>query len=70
MKLDIRQKRAKSLAKNYELLLESHFAHTKTKIEVNRSFNNHFTESPLWDLFNEETDMLCKISCWEGPETL
>ena len=59
MKMDIRQKRAKFIAKNNELLQEFHFAHPKTKIELNRIYNNHFTGSPLWDLFNRETDMLC-----------
>ena len=59
MKMDIKQKRAKFIAKNNELNQEFHFAHPKTKIELNRIYNGHFTGSPLWDLFSRETEMLC-----------
>ena len=58
MKKDIRNKRASYIDKNNELIQEFHFAHPKTKIEVNQIYNSHFTGSPLWDLFSREADML------------
>ena len=59
MKMDTKQKRARYIEKNIELIQEFHFAHPKTKIELNRIYNGHFTGSPLWDLFNRETEMIC-----------
>ena len=59
MKMDIMNKRAKYIQKNNELMQEFYFCHPKTKIEINSIYNNHFTGSPLWDLFCRETDMLC-----------
>ena len=58
MKMDMKQKRARYIEKNIELLKEFHFAHPKTKIELNTIYNSHFTGSPLWDLFNRETETL------------
>ena len=51
-------KRAAFIDKNNELIQEFNFAHPKTKMEMNRIFNNHFTGSPTWDLFCKESEML------------
>ena len=59
MKMDIMNKRATYIQKNNELMQEFYFSHPRTKIEINAIYNNHFTGSPLWDLFSRETDMLC-----------
>ena len=58
MKKDIRTKRAAYIDKNIEIIQEFHYAHPKTKIEVNQIYNSHFTGSPLWDLFSREAEMM------------
>ena len=49
----MRIKRARYISKNIELNQEFHFSHARTKIEVNKIWNTHFTGSPLWNLFSE-----------------
>jgi hypothetical protein len=58
MKMDIMNKRATFIDKNNNLIQEFNFAHPKTKMEMNRIYNNHFTGSPIWDLFSRESEML------------
>ena len=58
MKRDIMNKRATFIDKNNTLIQEFNFAHPKTKMEMNRIYNNHFTGSPIWDLFSRESEML------------
>ena len=55
MMKDIKVKRANFIAKNCELLQEFHFAHPATKFKIITSFNSHFTGSPTWDLFSNES---------------
>ena len=50
---DIRIKVAKYASKNIELNQEFYFSHPRTKIEINKIWNTHFTGSPLWNLFSE-----------------
>ena len=59
MKMDIRTKRAAYINKSNTLMQEFSHTHPRTKNEINRIYNNHFTGSPLWDLFRREADMLC-----------
>ena len=59
MKKDIVNKRANYISKHNEIMQEFHFAHPRTKVDINQIYNSHFTGSPLWDLFSRETDMLC-----------
>ena len=58
MKMDIISKRANYIQKSNEIMQEFSFSHPKTKIEINCIFNNHFTGSPLWDLFSREAEMI------------
>lgn len=58
MKMDIRTKRAQYIEKNNEIMQEFHFSHPKTKMEINSIYNNHFTGSPLWNLFSRDSEML------------
>ena len=50
---DMRIKVAKYASKNIELNQEFYFSHPRTKIEINKIWNTHFTGSPLWNLFSE-----------------
>ena len=59
MKKDIMVKRASYIDKTNTINQEFHFSHPRTKNEINRIYNNHFTGSPLWDLFGREADMMC-----------
>ena len=58
MKMDIRTKRANYIEKNNEIIKEFSYAHPRTRNDVNRIYNNHFTGSPLWDLFCRDADMM------------
>ena len=58
MKLDIKAKRAGYIDKNNEIMQEFYFSHPRTKMQINSIYNNHFTGSPLWDLFGRESEML------------
>ena len=58
MKKDIMVKRATYIDKNVTLNQEFHYTHPRTKHEINGIYNNHFTGSPLWDLFSREAEML------------
>ena len=37
--------------KNIDLNQEFYFAHSDTKLAINKIYNSHFSGSPLWDLF-------------------
>ena len=58
MKMDIRTKRANYIEKNNEIIKEFSYAHPRTRNDINRIYNNHFTGSPLWDLFCRDADMM------------
>ena len=59
MKMDIKTKRADYIDKNNNIIQEFSYTHPRTRNEINRIYNNHFTGSPLWDLFSREADMMC-----------
>ena len=59
MKMDIKAKRANYIDKNNDLIQEFSYTHPRTKNKMNMIYNNHFTGSPLWDLFTREVDMMC-----------
>ena len=59
MKMDIKAKRANYIDKSNDIIQEFSYTHPRTKNEVNKIYNNHFTGSPLWDLFSREADMIC-----------
>ena len=54
IKLDMKLKRGKYIARNCELQQEFFFAHPDSKFELNRIYNSHMTGCPLWDLFSRE----------------
>ena len=47
---DIKEKRAKYIERNCELLQEFSFAHPAVKCNLNRIYNSSFSGSVLWDL--------------------
>ena len=55
---DIKMKRAQYIQKCCELQQEFSFAHPRSRFKANMIFNSHFTGSPLWDLFSDETRKL------------
>ena len=57
--MDIKAKRANYIDKNNDLIQEFSYTHPRTKNKMNMIYNNHFTGSPLWDLFTREVDMMC-----------
>ena len=59
MKMDKKKKRAAYIDRNNTLFQEFYHAHPRTKNKINRIYNNHFTDSPLWNLFCREAGMLC-----------
>ena len=61
MSSDIRQKRARYIQRNNELIQEFYFAHPQTKNHINNIYNMSFSGSPLWDLFSEDVISLEKI---------
>ena len=58
MNVDLMKKRATFIDRNAELCQEFPFAHPRTKVFLNRTFNTHFTGSQLWNLFGKEAKML------------
>ena len=46
------------ISKNNELIQEFSFAHPRTKFQVNKIFNSHFSGQVLWDLFSREAEMI------------
>ena len=50
---DMKIKTARYVGKNIAISQEFHFSHPRTKIEVNKIWNTHFSGSPLWNLFSE-----------------
>ena len=55
---DMRIKAAKYVSKNIELNQEFYFSHPRTKIEINKIWNTHFTGSPLWNLFSDGLSLI------------
>ena len=49
----MKQKMAKYIDKNCNLIQEFHFAHPSTKISLNNIYNCHFSGSQTWDLFSK-----------------
>ena len=49
---DLLEKRARYIARNNELRQEFHYAHYKTKIQINNIYNTSFYGAPLWDFFS------------------
>ena len=58
MSRDMKIKRAEYISKNCDLQQEFKFAHPKTRFQTNLIFNSHFTGSPTWDLFSDDTKRL------------
>ena len=58
LKKDMREKRARYISRNNEILQEFGFAHPKTKFNINKIFNSHFSGQVLWDLFSREAEMI------------
>ena len=58
MKKEIIEKRAGYINKNSELCQEFYFSHPRSLVEINSTYNRHFTGSPLWDLLSRETNMI------------
>ena len=56
--MDIKTKQADYIEKNNSIIQEFSYTHLRTRNEVNRIYNNHFTGSPLWDLFSRDADMM------------
>ena len=52
---DIGIKRAVCATKNMEINREFYFASSETKFKINLIYNSHYTGSPLWNLFNDES---------------
>ena len=50
---DMRVKNAMYVEKNIDLNQEFYFAHPDTKLAINKIYNSHFSDSPLWDLFSQ-----------------
>ena len=46
------------VTKNIELNQEFFSSHPVSRVEVNQSYNSHFTGSPLWNLFSKEAIQL------------
>ena len=54
MRMDIKTKQVDYIEKNNSIIQEFSYTHLRTRNEVNRIYNNHFTGSPLWDLFSRD----------------
>ena len=52
LRKDIIEKRARYIAKNNEIIQEFHFAHPKTKQELNKIYNSHYT-GPIQRISND-----------------
>ena len=57
--MDKKKKRAAYIDRKNTLFQKFYLAHPRTMNEINRMYNNHFTGSPLWNLFCREAGMLC-----------
>ena len=55
---DVKEKRAKYIGKNNEILQEFYFAHPKTRLQINSIWNSHWSGSVLWDLFSPESEQV------------
>ena len=55
---DIRVKRAQFIQRCNEIIQEFHFAHPRTKLQINCIYNTHFTGSVIWNLFSKEFMMI------------
>ena len=59
---DVKQKRAKYIERNCEIIQEFYFAHPEVKTKINRIYNTSYTGSVLWDLGSENVRKL--INSW------
>ena len=57
-KKDIKEKRARYIQGNNQLMQEFSFASTRTKVFINRVYNGHHYGAVLWDLYGKETEMV------------
>ena len=57
-KKDIKEKRARYIQGNNQLMQEFSFASTWTKVFINRVYNGHHYGAVLWDLYGKETEHL------------
>ena len=57
---DVKNKRAAFIGKNNDIIQEFHFAHPRTRAEINRIQNSHFYVSVLWNLSSNEVTQLEK----------
>lgn len=57
---DVLEKRAAYISRNNELCQELHYAHPKTLVKVNNTFNSSFYGSTLWDLNSSEVERIYK----------
>ena len=55
---DIREKRARYIRGNNQLMQEFAFADCPTKIFINNVYNSHHYGSVLWDLYSREAEMV------------
>ena len=55
---DVKDKRAKYIGKNNEIIQEFYFAHPKTRLQINSIWNSHWSGSVLWDLFGPEAEQV------------
>ena len=58
LKQDMKEKRARYISRNNEILQEFGFAHPRTKFTINKIWNSHFSGQVLWDLFSREAEMI------------
>ena len=58
LKQDTKEKRARYISRNNEILQEFGFAHPRTKFQINKIYNSHFSGQVLWDLFSREAEMV------------
>ena len=55
---DIKEKRARYIQGNNQLMQEFSFSSTSTKIFINRVYNGHHYGAVLWDLYDKETEKI------------
>ena len=55
---DIREKRARYIQGNNQLMQEFPFASCDTKLFLNKIYNGHHYGSVLWDLYDKQTEMV------------
>ena len=58
MKADMNIKKAQFITKNCELNQEFFFSHPKTRFKISQIYSSHFTGSPLWNLFSNDSEKI------------